>query len=670
MKKASIEIRPAIRKPEKVNPYLFGHFVEDIRDHMEAMLDFPLRGMDFEDPAQGGVSSAWKPYTNGKSTVYATEPAAPKHAGQSQKIRLYSADQCYAGITQPVSVRKATKYRLKVYARASIEIKQLHVQIIERVTEQILTETVIPLISHNWKEYEAELEIHEACDNAEFRVWISSEGATWRDSVATGLLWLDHTSLLPADSVGFVRKEVVEMTKELRAGMMRLAGNYISAYHWEHGVGPVYERPIMYNEAWGGWANKYFGTNEFIQFCKSTGNEPLICVNAGSGTPEEAAAWVAYCNSDSGTPMGALRAKHGFKEPHQVTYWEIGNEIWGEWQVGHCTAEEFAERCNQFARAMRESDPTIKLMVCGHLLPEWNRILVERICEPFDYLTVHIYHGHGHFPISKATPSVDRYRIMTAFPEVTRKILSDIQEVLQKSDRHTDVKVAITEYNTMYYNNLVRTGLPNELTLEAAVANAGNFNEFLRWAGFAEIGSFSDLVNGWLGGLIRVGDFYADQHRGKVSGWGGGSQVVYGSPTYHVMRMYANSPLTYVVEHKLDCDTYDLPMQSLLLEIDRFELPELDVVCGLNEEGNQVTAFVVNRALESVELKVNLENCRVQRELLVWEVTGEHYETLNDSQHPTRIQLTSEKYSIGDNTCTIKLKASSVYRLDYKFLRE
>lgn len=61
------------------------------------------------------------------------------------------------------------------------------------------------------------------------------------------------------------------------------------------------------------------------------------------------------------------------------------------------------------------------------------------------------------------------------------------------------MKLAITEYNTMFYPNTVRKGLPDEHTLGAAVANAANLNEMLRASDTVHIGSYSDLVNGWLG---------------------------------------------------------------------------------------------------------------------------------------------------------------------------
>jgi alpha-N-arabinofuranosidase len=656
-----------VRK-EKINPYIFGHFVEDIRDHMEAMLAYPLKGMDFEDEsaASSGVSAAWLPYTNGKSTEYMLEPAAPKHSGHSQKIRIFSADQCVAGISQRIEVKSDIAYSSKLVARATVEIRQVRLAIVDRSTGELLCETFVEAASHNWREYTADLKPTRRCNNAEFRLEISSEGATWRDSVSTGTLWLDHVSLLPQDAVGNVKKEVVDMTKRLNAGMMRLAGNYISAYHWEHAVGPELERPSMINEAWGGWTSKYFGTDEFLRFCRDVGAEPLICVNAGSGTPEEAADWVRYCNEDASTPFGAMRAANGQVEPYGVKYWEVGNEIWGPWQVGHCEAEPFAHRYLAFAKVMKEADPSIKLMACGHTQPRWNKPLLDIAGEWMDYLTMHIYHGSSQFPLHVDTPKESRYKSIVTFPEYTRLAVNRVREIIESNPRHRHVKLAITEYNTMYYPNTIRWGLPTEHTLEAAVANAGNFNEFIRSSDLVEIGSYSDLVNGWLGGCIRVGDQYADQFRGKVTGASGGNDVVYGTPTYYVMEMYANRDIAHVVEQQLDCGGFELPLAPKGMELDT--VSDLDVVSCVNKRQDRLTVFAVNRSLDEVELSIGAEGFPLQAGATVWELTSDDYEAINDVHAPERIVSRTFAAETSKERFTTKLRAHSVYI--FEFIRD
>jgi Glycosyl hydrolase family 79, N-terminal domain. len=466
----------------KINPYIFGNFVEDIRDHMDAMLAYVLKDMDFEeeDHNSDGVSGCWYPITNGKNTVFELEPAAPLHSGHSQRIRLISADNCYGGIAQRISVKGNMEYKIRIYARATAEISQIKLEVVDVHKIECLGSTVISIDSHQWKEYVTSIFITRECSDAEFKITISVNNQEWPEHMTKGNLWIDHVSMLPADSVGNVKREVLNMARDLNCGMMRLGGNEISCYHWQEGVGPEYLRPNRKSEAWGHWTNKYFGTDEFIRFCKDLSVEPLICVNAGSGTPEEAAQWVEYCNGSIDTPMGKLRAQNGHPEPYNVKYWEIGNEIYGPWQTGHCTAEEFGKRIIEFHKAMKQADQGIILLGCGHIDPEWSRTVLDIAGEYIDYLTLHIYHSYRNLGIDDNAPRQDRFKGIVCYPEVTRACLNAIKEIIESNSKYAHVKLAITEYNTMYFPSTIRQGMPNEHTLEAAVANAANLNEFFK----------------------------------------------------------------------------------------------------------------------------------------------------------------------------------------------
>lgn len=665
--KARIEIYSERVGKDRINPYIFGHFVEDIRDHMNAMLSYELKGMDFEYEEKNGtgVSYSWYPITNGKNTEYALEPAAPKHSGHSQKIRIFSDDECYAGIAQKISMRGNVSYKVKMFARASIEIKYAVLEVIDIKTQEKLCSTRVDINSHDWWEYTTELLIVRDCNEAEFRVIISSEKESWLDSIATGMLWLDHVSLQPSDSIGNVKKNVFDMTQDLNAGMMRIGGNYISAYHWEHVVGPEYERPIMLNEAWNVLACKYFGTDEFLKFCEELSVEPLICVNDGSGTPEEAARWVEYCNGSEQTAMGALRAANGHVQPYKVKYWEIGNEVWGKWQVGHCNAEKYANRYVQFAKAMKEVDPEIILLACGHTDPDWNKTVLEIAGKHLNYLTMHIYQGLSFFSnIKQEVSREDKYKAIVSYPEVTRQIVQKTKDIIESRPEYSNIKLAITEHNTMYYPNTIRKGLPNEHTLEAAVANAANLNEFIRNCNLIEIGSFSDLVNGWLGGCIRVGDNYADQFRGKKPGWSGKGDVVYGTPTYHVMKMYANRDIFYVVDNEVKCEVFSVIGEHP--QFDLKDLPELDVVSCFNENKDNLTVFVVNRSLDDVEVNFDIKDFVIASKVKVSEITGLSIDSINDVFNPENITCQYFEKETDFNYFNYDLKAHSVYAFEFK----
>ncbi len=658
----TIHIHASRKNNNKINPNIFGHFVEDIRDHYDAMLAYTLKTMDFEEEAGSskGVSGAWYPITNGRNTLYALEPAAPRHSGHSQKIRIFSDDQCYAGIGQRIAVKSKTNYSVTLFARASIEIKQLTLEIVDVHSQHILDSKLVDIRSHDWQEYKVELSPSSDCTEAEFRIIIRSEGDSWLDSIASGILWLDHVSMLNEDRVGIVKKDVFEMARELNCGMMRIGGNHISAYHWEHGVGPMYERPHMINEAWDVMAIKTFGTDEFLQFCEDLHVEPLICVNDGSGTPEEAARWVEYCNGSADSTMGALRTSNGHPEPYRVKHWEVGNEVWGPWQVGHCSAEAFAKRYIPFAKAMKEVDPDIKLLACGHTDPNWNETVLEIAGEYIDYLTMHTYQGYGAFGFIGGNVSrEDKYKAIVSYPEITRRAVEEAEALILKYPKAGHVKLAITEHNTMYYNNTIRKGLPNEHTLEAAVANAANLNEFIRSSHLIEIGSFSDLVNGWLGGCIRVGDYYADQFRGKKSGWSGKSDVVYGTPTYHMMKLYANRQIAHMVTSEVICDEFSVLGKTENTRLNH--LPYLDVVSCVNENEDVLTLFVVNRSLNPIETGIRLTDFEAKNDVIVYELTGDDIDSVNDVFHPENMIVTQSEVKAEASHFMYTLKAHSVY---------
>ncbi|GLX68214.1 alpha-L-arabinofuranosidase C-terminal domain-containing protein [Paenibacillus glycanilyticus] len=659
--RAVITVNTETPSAHRVNPYIFGHFVEDIRDHMDAMLAFTLKDMDFEDEADGrGVSSGWYAVTNGKNTEYALEPAAPRHSGHSQRIRILSADRCYGGIGQRVSVEGGMAYRIHAVARAAIDLRIAACELVDRSTGELLGRAELKLSGHRWQEYKTQMTPSRSCENAEFRILLSSEEETWRDGMGSGMLWLDHVSMLPSDSIGYVKREVVELTKQLKPGMMRIAGNYISAYHFEDAIGPVLERPNMINEAWGGWTNKYFGTDEFLQFCRDTDTEPLICVNAGTGTPEEAAAWLEYCNGSIDTEYGALRALNGHPEPYGVRYWEIGNEIYGSWQHGHCTAEEFAYRYNRFADAMKAVDPDIVLLACGDCDPEWNRTVLDISASKMDMLTIHIYHGFGTVGITPNTSAEERYPAVMSFPEISRTVISKAEHLIRSNPAYSHVKLAITEYNTMYYPNTIREGRPMEHTLEAAVANAANLNEFIRQSHLVEIGSFSDLVNGWLGGCIRVGDCYADQYRGKEAGWSGRSRVVYGTPTFHMMKEYANREISRIVPANADCETFEWPSGSKRFGLEPGPLPALDVAAAVDESGRVLTLFVVNRGLSSIDAELIIGSFADAGEAKVWELAGDHYETINSVFEPEAVTMREQRLDFGSSKPVLAMRPHSV----------
>src|SRR6266700_2266520 len=207
-----------------------------------------------------------------------------------------------------------------------------------------------------------------------------------------------------ADSNGY-RKDVLEEIRHLGVPIIRYpGGNFVSGYNWLDGVGPKQDRPRVLDRAWNSLNSNQFGTNEFLAWCKAVGTEPLMGLNLGTGTSEQAADLVEYCNVSNGTRWSDLRRKHGFPEPYKIQRWCLGNEMDGPWQIGHMSANEYGTKAADAARQMRYVDPSLKLVACGSSGPgmptylEWDREVLEQCYEYVAGLSLHRYFENAELP--------------------------------------------------------------------------------------------------------------------------------------------------------------------------------------------------------------------------------------------------------------------------------
>ena len=177
-------------------------------------------------------------------------------------------------------------------------------------------------------------------------------------------------------------------------------GNMVSGYNWWDGVGPKKDRPTVLERAWNSLETNQFGTNDFMDWAKAVGTEPLLGFNLGTGTSEMAVAYIEYCNYAKGTKWSELRRSHGYEQPHKVKYWCLGNEMDGPWQMGRLTAREYGRKARDIAQQARVIDPDVQLIACGSsntILPTyltWDREVLEECYDMVDGISLHNYFGN------------------------------------------------------------------------------------------------------------------------------------------------------------------------------------------------------------------------------------------------------------------------------------
>lgn len=381
-----------------------------------------------------------------------------------------------------------------------------------------------------------------------------------------GRLQLRRCLLLPADHLDGWDPEVVARMRAANLPLLRFpGGNFVSGYHWRDGVGPLEGRPVLPNPAWPEVEWNHVGTDEWLRLCAHVGAEPLICVNAGDGTADEAADWVEYCNGEPSTPMGALRVRNGHPAPYDVRLWEVGNELYGAWQTGATDAAGYARRYQEFARAMRARMPGITLIANGHT-ELWNRTLVAASAEPVTALSHHALYGGF---AAEANPD-DVYLEHMAFPPAYRRQWDALTAPLVA--RGQAPRLAITELQIFTQ----RPNLPHNGTLTEALWDACILNEAIRAGESVSLITHSALVNH--GGGLR-------KERG----------IVYEQPAWWVTHLYGSAPHPLrVCAADLSCPTFTAERAERLPTLPN--VPWLDALALATATGDHAfVLFLVNR---------------------------------------------------------------------------
>jgi len=445
------------------------------------------------------------------------------------------------------------------------------------------------------------------------------------------LIDLFRVQVFPDDHVDGWEPEVVALMKNARLPMLRFpGGNFASGYHWEDGVGPLERRPTLPNPAWKGvleW--NHVGTDEWLRLCELTGAQPLICINAGNGSAEEARGWVEYCNGSPETPLGRRRAKNGHPDPYGVRYWEIGNELYGSWQIGHTDAEGYADRYDEFVEAVRSADPTILIIANGRDA-DWNRTLVDRAETPVRSLSVHSLPGGG--TPAEADPETV-FREFMAHADAFEEYLNRV--ALPMKEAGLEPTLAVTELQV--FTN--RSSLPNNATLTEALWTAGIIHSCMR-SGIVELLTHSAMLNH--GGGLR-----------KTRG------VVYANPVWWTTHLYGTSEGVIPINTTVSGPTFSTEGKWLTK---RNNVSSLDAMGLLETGAANLTLFLVSREIrQSIQTRISLRGFASGPAVQVTTLTGPGFMARNDWNR-TSVELTRDEIMLRAGTLDYMLPPLSLTR--------
>jgi alpha-L-arabinofuranosidase len=508
----------------------------------------------------------WEPLDYAQGSRYAIEWNDAANSYQSLLLMALPAEE--TGIRQRVylPIHRTANYTGSVYLKLVSGPSEVQVSI--RSTnnkEKVLAVQNLKLTGTDWKRYEFALQVPNGAlvplQPADFVISANHE---------TRVL-IDQVSLMPADQLEGMDPDVIRMARELKTPIVRFGGNFTSAYHWRDGIGARDKRVTMLNLAWGMPEYNQFGTDEFLAFCRLVGAQPQIALNLGTGTPDEAAGWVRYVNDHWGDRQGGA-------------LWELGNELWANFQVGYPTLPAVADRTRRFSAAIRRVDPRARIIATGadpDHFREWNAAQLANAPDAFHYLSTHFVVTTG--AVVARDPSPDFIAKSTfALPIGVERLLREMHDQFASTPGSSEIKTAFTEWLFWAPDD----SYPRYDNMGGAVAASGFLNMLLRTAPIVPIADMTGIVE--FGGIWKK--------RGRA----------FGVPAYWAFRMYSTADATRVIETETRGETYSVEQGATRIPTIP-DVPYLDVVAALNDSGNKLTLFCVNRDLyRDISARINI----------------------------------------------------------------
>ena len=665
-----------------ISKYLYGQFIEHIGGTMYGslwaeMLDdrkfyFPVTAKkpDASAQPQGGPFSMkvreWHPV--GPEDAVAMDKEHPFVGDQSPRIKLDSATP--HGIQQAgLALVKDKKYTGRIYLRGTPG-SRIKVSLIWGAGENGRQTITIPALTNEYKKFP--LEFTAKADAADATIEIAGTGA--------GSFHIGTLSLMPADNIDGFRPDTTSLLRQIKMGFWRYGGNYTSGLIWYHIVGDIDRRPPDFDNAWGAMQTNDLGLDEFMTLCKLINVEPYISVNAGFGDSHSAAEEVEYMNGSVTTYMGAKRAKNGHPEPYHVKFWNIGNEPWGAWQLGRTDTKYFMMKHNEFAKAMRQADPSITLIASGLMLqndnvpPEsrakyignlgplygtdsdWDGSFLKSCMGNFDIIAEHWYAGGGHHwdlekgkalaadkPTDDAYVKINQTLLESArYPADTVRLkVEEWQGYQQRFPQMVEKKIPLSIDEYAYFNFSSGGGPFGGENLKQALAYAMILNEMQRYTEFLTMGAQTTGVAlidfnrtaSTMNGLGLVYKMYGDHFVGAIP------VALTGNSPQPAPRYPVGSP--------------DQPEKS-----SGSPTYPLDMFAALSPDHKYLIVSVVNATELERKVDLSVTGAHLVGPSTLWQLTAKSAGALNRvGQAP---QLAIKESSIGNALATITVAPISV----------
>ena len=449
----------------------------------------------------------------------------------------------------------------------------------------------------------------KASDNARLEIIAAGKGS----------FRIGAVSLMPQDNIDGWRADTVALLKELASPIYRWpGGNFVSGYNWRDGIGDRDTRPPRTNPAWKGVESNDVGIHEYMNLMSTIGAEPYVCLNTGLAGVKDAADEVEYCVGAADTPMGKLRAANGHPEPFPVSWWAVGNEMYGQWQLGYMPLSEYVKKHNAVVDAIRRIQPSARLVAVGSI-GEWDEGMLAACADHMDLISEHTY--------KKELPDVEAH---------TRQLADEIDRIALVHRGYTqsipalagkDIPVAMDEWN-YWYGDYVYGELGVQYHLKDALGVARALHAFFRNSDLFSMANYAQTVN--VIGAIKTSR----------------TEAVFDT-TGLVLKLYRNH------------------FGSIPVQVSG-SLGSLDVSAALTADRKALTIAVVNPGKTAQQFSLDVSPSAPHAKGTQWILTGPDPMSANAPGSPPQVTITERSLLGGAESLSVPPFSIVMFRFDVR----
>lgn len=434
--------------------------------------------------------------------------------------------------------------------------------------------------------------------------------------VATGKGYfsIGTTSIMPDDNILGWRADVVELLKELNAPVYRWpGGNFVSGYDWKDGIGDPDRRPPRKNPAWKGVEHNDVGIHEFMDLCHEINAEAYIAVNTGLGGQDAAAEEIEYVNGAPDTPMGKLRTQNGRSKPYGVKWWAIGNEMYGDWQLGHMPLEEYVQKHNQVVEAMRMVDPGMKAIAVGAIGP-WSKQMLTTCSDYMSLISEHLYCQEKEDVVEHTGQIAEKIREIAKAHREYRKSIPNLAG--------KDIRIAQDEWNYWYG--------PNE---------------------YGELGTRYFLQDG-LGVAIGLHEFFRNSDLFFMANYAQTVNVIGAIKTTKTQAEFETTGLVLKL-YRERFGSVPVHLQG--------EIKPLDIAGALSTDGQTLTLAIVNPTEQPKSITLNLTGGQFYGSGTRWVITGPDKWSYNAPGKQRQVDIVQTAFTTFSNDINLAPLSVTLY---------